>query len=53
MFKFTKILPAIALAVVLSPLAAQAHTAQQAQGSNQTLVQSGPANQQFPDSVGG
>jgi hypothetical protein len=54
MFKFTKVLPAIALAIVLSPLAAQAHTAQQpAQGSNQTLVQSGPVNQMYPDSVGG
>jgi hypothetical protein len=40
MFTFKKILPAIALAIALSPFAAQAHTTQPAQGGNQTLVQS-------------
>lgn len=54
MFTVNKILPAIALAVALSPLAAQAQTApQQAQGSNQTTVQSGPVNQLYPVSTGG
>jgi hypothetical protein len=54
MFRFTKFLPAFALAIALSPLAAHAQTApHQANGSNQTIVQSGPANQQFPASTGG
>lgn len=54
MFRFTKFLPAFALAIALSPLAAQAQTApHQAYGSNQTIVQSGPVNQLFPASTGG
>jgi hypothetical protein len=53
MFTFKKILPAIALAIALSPFAAQAHTTQPAQGGNQTLVQSGSVNQMYPVSTGG
>jgi hypothetical protein len=54
MLTVNKILPAIALAIALSPLAAHAQSApQQAQGNNQTLVQSGPVNQAYPASVGG
>ena len=52
MFTF-KIFPAIALAIALSPFAAQAHTTQPAQGGNQVVVQSGPANQAYPASTGG
>ena len=51
---FSKCLPAFALAVALCPLAAHAQTApQQSQSNDQTVVQSGPANQMYPDSVGG
>ena len=49
-----KFLPAIALAVALAPVAAQARAAvQPAHGSNQTVVQSGQVNQMYPESVGG
>ena len=54
-----KFLPAIALPMALAPFAAQAQTqsqtaaqAQAANGSCQTVVQSGPVNQMFPDSDG-
>ena len=54
MSRFIKLLPALALAVALSPLAAYAQTApQQTQLNGQTVVQSGPANQLYPDSFGG
>jgi hypothetical protein len=53
-------LPAIALAMALAPFAAQAQAQAQAQaavqtanGGCQTVVQSGPVNQMYPDSVGG
>ena len=49
----SKCLPALALAIALSPLAAQAQPAPHAYGTNQTIVQSGPANQLFPASTGG
>ena len=53
MSRFIKLLPALALAVALSPLAAYAQTApQQTQLNGQTVVQSGPANQMYPDSFG-
>jgi hypothetical protein len=49
-----KLLPAIALAMALAPFAAQAQNATQtANGGYQTVVQSGPVNQMYPDSVGG
>jgi hypothetical protein len=51
---FSKFLPALALAVASSPLAAHAQTAsQQSQLNDQTVVQSGPANQMYPSSTGG
>jgi hypothetical protein len=51
-----KFLPAIALAMALAPFAAQAQAqaaVQTANGGHQTVVQSGPVNQMYPDSVGG
>ncbi len=49
-----KFLPAIALTMALAPFAAQAQAAAQtANGSCQTVVQSGPVNQIYPDSAGG
>ena len=49
-----KFLPAIALAMALSPLAAQAQAAAQtANGGYQTVVQNGPVNQMYLDSAGG
>ena len=51
---FSKFLPALALAVALSPLAAHAQTApQQSQSNGQTTVQSGPVSQMYPVSTGG
>jgi hypothetical protein len=50
-----KFLPAIALAMALAPFVAQAQAqaaAQTANGSCQTVVQSGPVNQMYPDSAG-
>jgi hypothetical protein len=50
----SKFLPALALTVASSPLAAHAQAApQQSQLNGQTVVQSGPANQMYPASVGG
>ena len=50
----SKLLPALALAIALSPLVAYARTApQQTQLNGQTVVQSGPANQMYPASAGG
>ncbi len=52
MSRFIKLLPVLALAVTLSPLAAHAKTApQQTQCNGQTIVQSGAAY--FRDSFGG
>jgi hypothetical protein len=49
-----KFLPVIALAMALAPFAAQARAAMQpANGGQQTVVQSGPVNQMYPDSIGG
>ena len=49
-----KLLPVLALAVTLSPLAAYAQTApQQTQLNGQTVVQSGGPAPMYPDSVGG
>ena len=50
-----KFLPAVALTMALaSSFAAQAQAATPtANGGSQTVVQSGPVNQMFPDSVGG
>ena len=48
-----KFLPAIALAMALAPFASQAQAAAQAANGCQTVVQSGPVNQMFPDSDGG
>jgi hypothetical protein len=50
----SKFLPALALAVALSPLATQAHAAPlQAQGNNQTVVYASVNANSFPDSFGG
>ena len=50
----SKLLPALALAVALSPLAAYAQTApQQTQLNGQTVVQSGGPAPMFPASAGG
>jgi hypothetical protein len=49
-----KILPALALAVALPPLAAHAQTApQQTQLNGQTVMQSGGPAPMFPVSTGG
>ena len=49
-----KFLPALALVVALSPLAAHAQTApQQTQPNGQTVVQSNGPAPMFPASVGG
>ena len=50
----SKLLPALALAVALSPLAAHAQTTpQQTQLNGQTIVQSNGPAPMFPASVGG
>jgi hypothetical protein len=50
----SKFLPALALAIALFPLVAQAQTApQQAQSNNQTVVYGGVNANSFPDSFGG
>jgi hypothetical protein len=50
----SKLLPALALAVALSPLAAYAQTApQQTQLNGQIVVQSGGPAPMFPASTGG
>ena len=49
-----KFLPAIALAMALAPFAAQAQAAAQtANGGYQSVVQGGPVNEMYSDSVGG
>ncbi|HVE22197.1 MAG TPA: hypothetical protein VNC39_09475 [Acidocella sp.] len=47
-----KILPALALAIALSPLAAQA-APQQTQFNGQVIVQSGSVTPAYPASTGG